>query len=313
MMFTIVGGGFGLYGYLPALFNIFGGGIILPEVYRKIVTSRVELRQFDEQIQWEHSVESALLKSAGVVIATPPLAQIELLREILILDNIKEIVIEKPVAPTVDAAIQLFDNEALKLKRIRVGYTFIYSDWYPLLRKVVENSPNAIKIIWNFEADHIAKNKETWKRYHSLGGGVLRFYGIHIIAVLASLGYETVIRSNLEEIISNQPIGWEAVFHGNALPKCNISISINSNKNEFMIIDIHKNGSEKPSYLAATPFDSPKNNQSQDVRVPILESLIRTFDFEDYRYSLLYREINSLWNKVELSSALNQQPDCKFI
>jgi hypothetical protein len=304
-MFTIVGGGFGLYGYLPALFNVYGRGIILPEIYRKTIAFREELRQFDEQIQWEHSVESALLKSSGVVIATPPQAQIELVQKILSLDNIKKIVIEKPVAPNVDAAIQLFDNEVFKSKKIRVGYTFIYSDWYPFLRNLVGNSANTVKIVWNFEAHHMASSKETWKRYHSLGGGVLRFYGIHIIAVLASLGYKTVSSSILEESISNQPIGWEAVFGGNALPPCRISISINSNINEFKIIEIDKDGSEQPFYFAANPFSSVNSKQGQDVRVPILESLIRTFELNDHYYSSLYREINSLWNKVEHSSVLS--------
>lgn len=304
--FTIVGGGFGLYGYLPALFNVFGGGIILPEIYRKIINSRSELKQFEGLIEWVHSTESALLKSAGVVIAITPRAQLQMVQEIFNLDNVKKIIIEKPVAPTIDEAIKIFDNPILERKKIRVGYTFIYANWYPLLMGLVTRSSSAIKIVWNFKADHIAKCKETWKRYHSMGGGVLRFYGIHLIAVLASLGYETVSRCRLEEIITNQPTDWEAAFCGNTLPQCIVSVSINSNNNEFMIIEIDKDGCEKPFYFTSTPFYNDNFIHGQDTRIHLLESLIKTFNYEDYYFNSLYQKINNLWNKVELSSVINR-------
>lgn len=304
-IFTIVGGGFGLYGYLPALFGVFGGGVILPEKYRKTINSRVELKQFDDQILWVPSIEIALKKSSGVIIAIPPRFQFELVQNILNLDNIQRLIIEKPVAPTVDSAIQLFDNAMLKSKKIRVGYTFIYSDWYDLLKKLTEHSSHKIEIVWTFKADHIIKHKETWKRYHSRGGGVLRFYGIHLIAVLASLGYKTVGNSYLEEIANDQPIHWEAIFREDNMPQCKISISINSDNNEFSINRIDEKNHQRSFYFATNPFLDTKYIGNQDIRVPVLERLIRTLELDDFNYISIYQKTNSLWNKVELANNLH--------
>jgi len=302
--FAIVGAGFGLYGYLPALVRVLGAGLILPEKYRGIISSRRELKQFDRHIDWQPSIAVALKKATGVVIAIPPKAQLELMQEILSLENIKKIIIEKPVAPNVDDATQLVEGIVLKSKKFRVGYTFIYSDWYPLLRELIANHPCKLKIIWRFKADHIVTCKETWKRYHSLGGGVLRFYGIHLIAVLASLGYEIVINSALKENIRDQPSSWEALFSGKNLPRCEVSVSINSDRNDFLIEGVDKDNRQRTFYSAGTPFFLSKNTGDQDVRVPILEGLIKTFEFDDFEYISLYRSINNLWKKVELSSEI---------
>jgi hypothetical protein len=45
-MYTIVGGGFGLYGYFPAIVQQTGMKVLLNEKYRKTITSRPELNRF---------------------------------------------------------------------------------------------------------------------------------------------------------------------------------------------------------------------------------------------------------------------------
>jgi len=55
------------------------------------------------------------------------------------------------------------------------------------------------------KADHFKNNKDNWKRDHKQGGGPLRFYGIHLIAVLAELGY-TSSRQSLDDTCYGSPI-----------------------------------------------------------------------------------------------------------
>jgi len=298
--FAIVGGGFGLYGYLPALINVINGRILLPVKYRETISARRELAQYDCHIDWQPTIEMVLAKASGVVIAVPPRFQFSIMKDVLRAENIRQIIIEKPVAPTPDAAKELFDDPLMKSKKLRVGYLFLYTDWYPLVAELVTRPLRQLKIVWHFEADHISKNKETWKRYHSLGGGALRFYGIHLIAVLASLGYKDVKNKVMEVCLSDQPVSWTAIFCGEDIPQCEVIVSTVSVRNEFSILSIDSFGCTRVLHSASSPFPHQNQRGEADGRVPILERLIRSLELEDTYFNELYRRSNILWDKAEL-------------
>ena len=52
-MFAILGSGFGLYGYLPALVEGCEQPVVLPERYRARFDERSELARFAINVQWE--------------------------------------------------------------------------------------------------------------------------------------------------------------------------------------------------------------------------------------------------------------------
>jgi len=157
-----------------------------------------------------------------------------------------------------------------------------------------------ISIHWNFEAHHISNTKETWKRYGSKGGGVFRFYGIHLIAVLASLGYEVVDESTVVEPLLDQPVEWCARFSREGLPSFNISISIVSRNHNFMIIGVDHSGRDFEVYQSRSPFeDGALTINTQDTRVPLLEKIIKSFEDDDIAYLKLYRNTLALWERVE--------------
>jgi len=298
--FAIVGGGFGLYGYLPALIRVFGEGILLPEKYRSVIASREELTQFEGQIDWQPNLQIAIRNATGVVLAVPPVAQHALVKEILLLKNVKKILLEKPIAPTAKVASDLINDNLLKYKKYRVGYTFVYTPWFPILNKLILSDTEKVEIIWKFRAHHITSEMETWKRYHSLGGGVLRSYGIHLIAVLASLGYTDIFDNNFYGDLSDQPTDWKLRLAGKSVPECSVLVSLNSDQNEFVINSTDKFDQRSKVYSASDPFQIEGYTLEQDVRVTALQKLIESFNDDDSGYISFYQATNVLWQNIDI-------------
>lgn len=300
-MFTIVGGGFGLYGYLPAIVDVLQTKVLLTERYMQTIESRPELGQYAGHIEWCPSISEALSRATAAVIAVPPVSQKRLVEQILSIDSIEKLIIEKPICATPNESIALIDALLVKSKRFRVGYSFLYTDWYGELKEHLLKPADQLFITWSFKADHFVRNRETWKRYHSLGGGALRFYGIHLLAVLASLGYEDATSSMLTGVLADQPDAWAARLLGNKVPRCAVHLSTNSECNEFNIEVGESDGCMKLIHSAASPFSQSKISSGSDSRVQVLERLIRSFEYGDDQHITLYQATNDLWARTERS------------
>ena len=70
-VFTILGSGFGMYGYLPALIEC-GMKVALPERYRSVIGGRTELVQYMPEVIWCAGTEEALALANGAVVAVRP-------------------------------------------------------------------------------------------------------------------------------------------------------------------------------------------------------------------------------------------------
>ena len=298
-MFTIIGGGFGLYGYLPAIVDVLQTKVLLPDRYMQTIESRPELGQYAGHIEWCPSISHALGRATAAVIAVPPVSQKRLVEQILSIDSIEKLIIEKPICATPNESIALIDALLVKSKRFRVGYSFLYTDWYGELKEHLLKPADQLFITWSFKADHFVRNRETWKRYHSLGGGALRFYGIHILAALASLGYKETTSRLLTGTRADQPDAWSARFLGLKVPQCMVHLSTNSEYNEFYIEVRESDGYMKLIHHAASPFSLSKLLSSQDNRIPVLERLIRSFEYGDDQHTALYQATNDLWARTE--------------
>ena len=121
--FTILGSGFGLYGYLPALLGL-GHKIALPERYRSVVGTRQELSQFVPRVDWCADIEEALAGSEAVVVALRPADQARWIPRLVRTPNIRQLILEKPIAPAPEVAASLLAELEGAGKRYRVGYTF---------------------------------------------------------------------------------------------------------------------------------------------------------------------------------------------
>jgi predicted dehydrogenase len=298
-MFTIVGSGFGLYGYLPALVEGLGERVVLPLAYREKVEARAELQPCLGAIDWVADAAMALTAASAVAVAAPPRRQEEAVAKGLLHPRLDTFVLEKPLATTPDAAIALLEALERSRKRVRVGYTLLHTTWGSSLR-LPRDADAQLAITWTFMAYHFAHALPGWKREHAQGGGVLRFFGVHLIALLAREGYREVRRSALAGEDAAQPERWEAVFAGPGRPDCRVSVDSRSREDRFAIRVL---GGAQPRALVALaePFEQEEalGAPGADRRVGVLARLLGTLRDVDEPYHGLYRETNLLWRKVE--------------
>ena len=195
MNIAILGSGFGLYGYLPSVMSIGCGRVLLPTRYRPVVDARADIRDFVERIEWHKDEEAILNRVDTVIIARRPADQVFWATNCAERGHIRRILLEKPLAPSPADAVRLLEFVERTGKIVRVAYTFRYTSWgrrFGVLARCA--GPEAtIELDWSFRAHHYAFGLANWKRFVSSGGGAIRFYGIHLVALLGEIGYDTVM------------------------------------------------------------------------------------------------------------------------
>lgn len=292
-MYTIVGSGFGLYGYLPALVEGLGEEVVLPRAYEAKVRARPELERAMAGVRWVADAEAALGEATAIVIATPPARQLEVAVRCAALPRIERMVLEKPVAVTPVLAHALLEQLRAAGKRVRVGYTLLDTEWHRELRW--PRAGGEVALTWTFMAHHFATDLASWKRKHDQGGGALRFFGVHVIALLAHHGYEAVLSSSLEGGASGEPERWNGVFAGPGRPDCRVRVDSRSEAKRF---EIAVAGGISVVALQE-PFERERAEAGVDPRVGVLLRLLRSFESQDRPWDNLYARTNDLWRRVE--------------
>ncbi|MGH8614276.1 MAG: hypothetical protein ACREYF_20175 [Gammaproteobacteria bacterium] len=306
-MFAILGSGFGLYGYLPALVDGCAQRIVLPERYRARFSERSELARFAGDVQWEADEDSVLGCVEGIVLALRPANQSEWVPRCLARANIGRLLLEKPLAQSPDAATAIFQDLLRSRKLFRLGYSLRYTAWGERILNAasIARGSGVLSIRWKFLAHHFQQELVNWKRFHATGGGAIRFYGIHIIALLAEIGYRHVTLSRAFGTSLDEVDEWVAAFAGAGLPECEVLVNTRSAVRAF---SVHHASASK---LAPTrtvfadlsdPFDlEPEacESGSVDRRVRILSRLCRSLWEEDADQYEWYDASIRLWSSVE--------------
>jgi predicted dehydrogenase len=303
---AILGSGFGLYGYLPALVKGCAQRVILSERHREAFQGRPELARFADDVQWERDEASALDRAEGVVLALQPSHQSEWIPQCLALPNLKRILVEKPLAPSPEATGALLDDLRRSGKVIRIGYTFRYTDWAQRLRAALKQGEKGrrLSIQWRFLAHHFRHDLRNWKRFTDSGGGAIRFYGIQLIALLAELGYQVVISSHSFGDSVDVIEKWTASFKGKGLPDCEVAVDTRS-ANEKFRAELFSSSATEPVAVFADlndPFESTTTAQSLaglDRRVPALSRLCRSLWEQAVGEDVWYKATIDLWRSVE--------------
>jgi predicted dehydrogenase len=302
---AIVGSGFGLYGYLPALVKGCGQRIVLSERHREPFHERPELAGFAGDIHWERDEASALDCADGVVLALQPSDQTEWISQCLVRPNLTRILVEKPLAPCPEAAETLLDDLSQSDRVFRIGYTFRYTDWGQRMRVATEQAGERGRLFiqWSFLAHHFRNDLRNWKRFTDSGGGAVRFYGIQLIALLAELGYRVVISSHTLGDSIDEIEKWTASFRGPGLPECEIAVDTRSALEKFNASFLY--GAKEPGAVFADlndPFESAPTAASLDGldrRVPALSRLCRSLWEQTIDEDVWYKATIDLWRSVE--------------
>jgi len=305
-LFTIVGSGFGLYGYLPALIDELKEVVVLPERYRATILTRPELRTYLDKVKWAEDRERAFAEATGVAIATRPDLQPKTVLTCYRYPRIKRLTIEKPVASNPRLANHVLEELINSGIKFRIGYSFLYAAWHESLHVLKEtvNAHDELLISWRFTAHHFVNDINNWKRHATHGGGVIRFFGIHLVALLAECGYSAVVTSstfgaNLDEIER-----WRAIFSGPGLPKCVLDVDSRSTQEHFKV-EIRKQSGRLQLVSLSDPFDAELIDShwpARDRRINVLTKLLRSFSDDDSNMYDLYKRINNLWETIEVNS-----------
>ncbi|OJW47805.1 MAG: hypothetical protein BGO67_09160 [Alphaproteobacteria bacterium 41-28] len=290
---AIVGGGFGLYGYLPALLQIPNATPILQTRYQERLKARTDISQFYNDIEWVSDDDALLETSEGIIIALPPMEQYMWAKKCLGFKNISLMLLEKPLAPNPILANELLNDLESSGKKFRLGYNFRYTLWG---QDILKNAKSIESIVWNFRAHHYTQNVQTWKRQHDDGGGAIRFYGIHLIALLAELGYNDASYSEVNEKQENEIESWDTELVGSGLPPCRISVASNSDNTKFIVRD--GNGHV---YSLLQPFQTllTRKDALMDQRIPFLTQGLQDMLSKDQFFYDWYHKTNLLWSNIE--------------
>jgi predicted dehydrogenase len=302
---AILGSGFGLYGYLPALVKGCGQRVVLSERHREPFQKRPELARFADNVQWARDEASALDCADEVVLALQPSQQSEWIPRCLARPNLARILVEKPLAPSPEAAAELLEELDRSSKVIRIGYTFRYTDWGQRLRAALKQTEEGGRVLiqWSFLAHHFRHDLRNWKRFTDSGGGAVRFYGIQLMALLAELGYQVVISSHTFGESVDVIEKWTASFRGPGLPECEVAVDTRSVVEKFSASFL--GSAKEPGLVFAElndPFESGANDESSeelDRRVPALSRLCRSLWEESVDEKKWYKATIDLWRSVE--------------
>jgi predicted dehydrogenase len=299
--FAVLGSGFGLYGYVPALISGCDQQVYLPERYRISLRERPDVRHFEDMIQWR-SDDAAILKEVdAVVISRRPQDQEQLIRQCVEIPNIRALVLEKPLGMSPSSALAALDTLEASGKSYRIAYVFRYLPWAAQLKQVLDRheTRGPAKIVWRFRAHHYAHALGNWKRTVSEGGGALRFFGIQLIGLLAEIGYRDVANVQFVSRGRDECEAWSAEFSGEGLPRCRVDVETNSGERQFSVETDESEASSARMVDLEEPFQQCARIGNFDRRVAVLAELCRELiDGRDTSYGW-YRGSVALWDRCE--------------
>lgn len=306
MRVAILGSGFGLYCYLPAIAIGCRQHVLLPERYRERLRLRADVGCLSELVEWAPSDQSMLERAEAVVISQRPADQVNRVNDCLRRDNIGRLILEKPLASDPARASHLLEEIESSCKPFCIGYIFRYTEWGKALLMHAHNVSGSISIDWHFRAHHYAVDADNWKRRVSCGGGALRFYGIHLIALLAEAGYEKVVSSCIGAKAPDEAQTWQAVIVGTGLPDCHIKVDTNHNGKLFRVSAERAPRDRKLNITLSDPLETAAVDGKFDQRVAILTQLCRDFFQDQLRSGDSYWTAIRLWRDIEAKTRLER-------
>lgn len=180
MNIGILGSGFGVYGYLPAVCENDWNPILLSKA-RSSVENRTELKKYQRKIKYVDSEKELMEFSNRLVIARNPERQIVAIKSALGIRDIQHFYLEKPLTDKPSNRREIID--LLSNTSFSLAYLMVYTTWFSTLKKMLQTESNkSITITWEIPA-----SDTKWKSSSAEGGGLLFYYAPHLLAILFNL------------------------------------------------------------------------------------------------------------------------------
>ena len=283
MNFLIIGSGFGLYGYLPAITN-YSKKIYLNIEYKKFFSKRKELTKYTSKIIWYKDQKKIIKYIDYLIIAQRPQDQFRLVKKLAKTQNkIKHFFLEKPIGINPNKS-KLFINFLNKKKiNYSFGFTLSYLNWYKII-KANKKKYQTFNFVWQIKKKN---SNKSWKYQSLKGGGLIRFYGIHFIKALFDLNFKKIKHNKISK----------SYWKMKAYDKRGNSISIElkySNKDKFIC-----NLNNLNKFSSINPFGKSFNKLRIDPRCFYIKKYIKdNLSKEIINYK--YFDFINFWKKVEI-------------
>lgn len=278
----ILGGGFGLYGYLPAGINS-GWQVSTLEKYQPALKSRVELHSYESKVNFVKESDINLSLYDGVVIARTPEIQSSFIAEHS--DSRIHMFLEKPLAMNFQHHLETLNFIEESGINFSVAYLFRYQSWYVEILKLIGKKAN-FRIMWTIPAG----GSNSWKNDESKGGGLFSYYGVHILSLLLDL--ESSL-SNVEVNVGENEIEF---LSGDNL---SFSISLNYGPSGKFEVKI-ENGGKNYNWLSESPFGMKPVPGVPDPRIDSLSEYLTDTQVRANPHANLRHE----WKILEASRTL---------
>ncbi len=281
--FLIIGSGFGLYGYLPAITN-YSKKIYLNVKYKKFFFKRKELTKYKNKIIWYEDQQKIIEYIDYLIVAQRPQDQFRLIKKLVKTQNkIKHIFLEKPIGINPNKS-KLFINFLNKNKiKFSFGFLLNYLNWYKVI-KVNKKKYQSFKFVWQIKKKN---NDNSWK-YQSLnGGGLIRFYGIHFIKALFDLNFKNIKHNKISKNL------WKIKTYDKRGNSMSIELKY-SNKDKFIY---NSNNFNKVSSI--NPFGKNINKLKIDPRCFYIKKYIKD-NLNKKIINNKYYDFINFWKKVEV-------------
>lgn len=265
----ILGGGFGLYGYLPA-FHELGFNIHTLNKYRdSSILKRPHLKELTPVIEF-HETDEALSSSVDyLVFSRRPEDQACLVSTLLEIRTMEHLFLEKPLAPSVSLHKKSLSLLMSMGTPFSVGYLFLQTSWHYYLQQVVGvQKKTQLEIVWRMAGP------SGWKLEFNSGGGIFDYYLIHFIPLFIDQ-FESSSISLIHN--SNASAALEVKLWSSCAKSLLMRIHFSFSDNPYFSVHERGDAGVRRIYEGLSPFTTHEFSKSKfvsDERVPILKKYI---------------------------------------
>lgn len=261
-----------MYGYLPAAIYR-GFNVSTLDRYQSTIEERFELREFLSEINFVGSEPLKFDDYDAVVIARTPAQQMELVKQNL---NYRgHFFLEKPLGNSLENHSKLLDILSGNHLRFSIAYLFRYAEWYkPTINSIILGEP--LRILWSLPRGE----SESWKKVKSDGGGLLTYYGIHLLSLLAEakISKDSLRLSSTENFIE--------IFSKDKTISFQICYSTNSS------FKVYTGDTDSiPKWDLESPFGSTPAKGLRDPRIEMLSEYLACINAETNNANYANHEI----------------------
>jgi hypothetical protein len=295
-IFGVLGSGFGLYGYVPALVEL-GHSVVLPKKYEEKVLSRPELEAYVDQITFAATENEIVNHVDHLVFAKTPTLQIEFLRSF---DGFQgKLFLEKPLAKSIREHSEILGFLNKKKIDFYIAYLFSTTFWFEAVKASLsdEQFKEEIFIEWAILRPNI-----PWKDDPISGGGLIQFYAIHFAKVFSDLALK-IISSRITN--SGDCLNFSAKSNNGATITVSLRYSLQPN---FQVVERRNIGNQstlRDLYTSATPFGTVPTQGLRDPRVEHLKTYVKNCFEND---SQIGNSLNLELEVINFLQNLNNSP-----